>query len=97
MSHYRVRLSGKNFLLKFEDRLQRVGFFTTRFVEAQDSSAAENAGVGLLRSEGRLKPMNDQSDPPRVFVDEVEEVTSDDVPSVVEGFTFFPEEAKVDA
>lgn len=69
-----------------------MGFYTTRSVEAGDPEAAELAAVDLLRGEGQLKPLNERGDPPRVFVDEIEEVDPPHMPSVVEGFTFFPDQ-----
>lgn len=45
-----------------------------------------------LRAEGRLNPLNDPGDPPQVFFEEIEEVSPVDVPAVVQGLTFFPDE-----
>ena len=54
MPHYRVFLNGQNFWLEFDQRRRRVGFFTTRFVEAADQRTAETAAVGALRAERKL-------------------------------------------
>jgi hypothetical protein len=75
----------------------RMGFYTTRFVEAPDPAQAEYAAVDVLRKERKLESLNERDDPPRVFVDEVEEVSAADVPAVVQGFVFFPDERAVDA
>jgi len=74
-----------------EGRPKRMGFFTTRFVEAKNPDEAELAAVDLLRSEGKLKPLNDPSDSPRVFASEIEEIEESDIPPVG-GFAFFPDE-----
>ena len=92
MAYYRLLLNGENFWLNMEGRPRRMGFLTTRFVEAKTPDEAELAAVDLLRSEGRLKPLNDPSDSPRVFATEIEEVEKVDIPPVVRGFTFFPDE-----
>ena len=92
MSYYRVVLNGENFWLQVDGRGQRMGFFTTRFVEAATRQDAELAAVDLLRSEGRLKPLNDSDDLPRVFAGEIEEVDADAVPATVPGFAFFPDD-----
>jgi hypothetical protein len=96
MSHYRVLLHGRNFWLQFEDRRERMGFFTTRFVEARNPEKAEHAALDLLRGEGKLHPLNDRRDPPRIFIDEIEEVDPADVPPVVHSFTFFLDERDAD-
>lgn len=96
MPHYRVLLNGRNFWLRVEDKQERMGFYTTRFVEAGSPEAAELAAVDLLRVEGELKPLNDRRDPPRILVDEIEEVDPANVPQVVQGFTFFLDENEND-
>jgi hypothetical protein len=73
-----------------DGRRQCMGFYTTRFVEASNREDAELKAVDLLRSEGRLKPLNDRDDPPTVSAGEIEEVRPSDVPAIVPGFAFFP-------
>jgi hypothetical protein len=92
MAYFRVLLNGENFWLHMEGRPRCMGFFTTRFVEARTPDEAELAAVDLLRSEGKLKPLNDPSDSPRVFASEIEAIEEADVPPVARGFTFFPDE-----
>jgi hypothetical protein len=74
-----------------------MGFYTTRFVEAANPAAAEYAAVDVLRVEGKLTPLNDGSDPPKVFVGEVEEIDREEVPSIAKGFTFFPDDVEPNA
>ena len=71
-----------------------VGFYTTRFIEAETSEEAEKAAVALIRTDPKLKHsvLNERNDPPMVFVDSNEEVSESDVPDIAQGFTFFPEE-----
>jgi len=97
MAHYRVLVNGVNFWLLVEDTPKRMGFFTTRFVEAASPEEAELAAVDLLRAERKLKPLNERSDPPRVFVEGIEEVLAADIPAVLPGFTFFPDDGETDA
>ena len=92
MPHYRVTLEGENFWLRIDDQPRRMGFFTTRFVEAPGSEQAGPAAVGLLRAEGKLKPLNDPADPPRVRFDEIEEVKQAEVPSVTPGLAYYPDD-----
>jgi hypothetical protein len=69
-----------------------MGFVTNRFVETSTADLAGPAAVDALRAEGRLKPLNDPPDPPQVFFDEIEPVNPVDIPTVVQGLAFFPEE-----
>jgi hypothetical protein len=92
MPYYRVLLQGENFWLQIEESQQRMGFFTTRFVKAETAEEAGKVAIDLIRSEGKLKPLNHPDDPPRVVVNETEEVDQASVPSVVRGFAFFPDE-----
>jgi hypothetical protein len=97
MSHYRVLLRGQNFWLRMEEGTVRMGFLTVRFVKARDAVEAEHAALELFRREGKLAPLNDRGDPPRVFVDEIDDVDPADVPQVVPGLVFFPDEREADA
>jgi hypothetical protein len=92
MTWYRVFLNGQNLWLQLDSSPKRLGFYTTRFVEANDAEHAELVAVKLLREEGKLSALNDRGDPPRVFVERVEEVELADVPAVVPGFTFYPDD-----
>ena len=97
MPHYRVFLNGQNFWLEFDQRRQRVGFYTTRFVEAADRRAAEAAAVGKLRTEGKLAPLNNPADPPRVVAEKIEEMAEGDIPAINPGITFYPDEEPLDS
>lgn len=93
MKKYRVFLHGKNFLIRFDGRKQVVGFYTTRFVEAENPEEAENKAVQLIREDRKLQKvvLNDKSDPPMIFVEEIEEkVSFDGVKLPGTGYTFYP-------
>ncbi len=101
---YRCFIRGENFpgsLAGFAARVEgatavgpheSVGFFVTRFVEADSVEQAEENALILLRAEPKLAP------PPgytptgkaRVFVEEVSEVEVGAVPDPQPGFSFFP-------
>jgi len=70
MPHYRVFLNGRNFSLKVDDRVQRLGFFTLRVVEAADGVEAERLALEMLRQDRWLTDatLNDRSDPPTIHV-----------------------------
>jgi hypothetical protein len=92
MPYYRVFLEGGNFWLQMDAAPQRIGFYTTRFVEAASLDESGKAAIGLLRSTQMLKPLNHPDDPPQILVREIEEVDEADVPSVASGFAFFTDE-----
>ena len=91
MKTFRVFLRGENFLLTFDGRQTRLGFYTTRFVQANNPEGAELIAVDLLRNDKTLRGVaNLRSDPPMVFADKSDEVAADDVADIASGFTFFP-------
>ena len=97
MKKYKVFVRGENFLLNFDGVNQKFGFYTTRFVEAEDEEAAEYAVMDLLRGDPQLvrSVSNEDSDPPMMFAEEIEELESFKgftVPGA--GFTFYPAESK---
>src|SRR4030095_16316522 len=71
MPYYRVFLEGGNFWLQMDAAPQRIGFYTTRFVEAASLDESGKAAIGLLRSTQMLKPLNHPDDPPQILVREI--------------------------
>lgn len=95
MKNFRVLVRGQNFLINLDDVDQKVGFYTTRFVEAQNQEAAEYAVMDMLRDDPKLAKgvLNDKSDPPMMYAEEVEEIDSFkglQLPGT--GFAFYPDE-----
>lgn len=95
MRKYIVRLEGRNFLIQNLDtaRPRKLGFFTTRLVEAPDSESAEVCAIDLARMElaSLQVVLNDSADPPTIKVDEMWEVEQFDGEPPGKGFTFYPE------
>ena len=92
---FRVFVRGKNFLIKLDDVEKKLGFYTTRFVEAQNEEAAEYVVMDLLRGDPKLAKgvLNDKSDPPMMYAEEVEELDSfAGLPVPGQGFAFYPDE-----
>jgi len=96
MPHYRVKLAGENFRLTFEGKAMKLGFLTTRLVEAQDKTQAELSAVQLIREDPKLAGvLNERADPPMIYCEGIEEIEPFDPTSAVQlGFTFYPEEAQ---
>jgi len=93
MKNYKVSVYGENFLMNLEGVKQKLGFYTTRFVEASDEEEAEYAVMDLLRTELASDVLNQESDSPMMYVEEIEELKSfDGFPYPGTGFSFFPTE-----
>jgi hypothetical protein len=97
MKKFRIFVRGENFLINLDGVNQKLGFYTTRFVEADDEEAAEYAVMDLLRSDPKLVKgvLNEESDPPMMYAEEIEELQSfETFPIPAHGFTFYPEEGE---
>jgi hypothetical protein len=95
MKKFRVLLEGRNLLINSQEGLKKMGFYTTRFIEAGSPKQAENLSVELIKNDSKLKKsiLNDQADPPMIYVDSLDELTSfgdNAVPG--SGYTFYLEE-----
>ena len=74
-----------------------MGFYTTRFVEAEDEKAAEYAVMDLLRSDPKLvkSVLNERADPPIMYMEEIEELESfKGYPLRGTGFVFYREKSE---
>jgi hypothetical protein len=99
MKKFKVIVRGEGFLINIDDLDQKRGFYTVRFVEAQDAVAAEYAVMDMLRDDPKLTKgvLNDKSDPPMMYAEEVEEIDSfEGFPLKATGFVWYPEEKERD-
>ena len=97
MNKYRVSLQGENFLLSFDGKPEKHGFYTTRFVEANDPKEAETISINLIRNDPDLKAavLNKQGDPPMIYTKEIEELINfKDIEPPGGGYTFYPENSE---
>ena len=100
MKKYRLFVCGENFIFKVDDEEQRLGFYTTVFIEAENEEEAELKAIDLIRNDPKLKDgvLNPKSDPPMMFVEEVEEVecfVGEGLPRT--GFAFFTHDKAIGA
>jgi hypothetical protein len=94
MPHYKVMINGRNFLVEMDGRVAKYGFYTFRFVEAADPTAAEYAAVQMIRETQRLRGLirNASEDPPVMDVTSIDEVET--LPPLEErepGFVWYEE------
>jgi len=94
LTHYKVSLNGENFWLEMEGKHSRMGFYTTRYVVAQNEQEAENNAVQMLRDDPTLKNiLNDKSDPPMIYCEGIEVIDTFEPSTVVNpGYVFYPGE-----
>lgn len=91
MPMFGVMLRGENFPLKkgIKNRNQLKGFYTTRWVEADNPFEAELAAVGLVRADEQWKRVPPQRFPaPKIFLEDLWEVNAIDSPG--QGYSFYP-------
>ncbi|MFQ5464548.1 MAG: hypothetical protein ACE5EI_01335 [Thermodesulfobacteriota bacterium] len=74
MRKFEVCIRGRNFLIKRDGKVKRTGFYSARFVEADDMSVAVGLAMDSLRDALADVVVNDPSDPPVMNVEDVEEV-----------------------
>jgi hypothetical protein len=95
MRKFLVRLNGRNFLaLLNNDTPRKCGFYSNRYVEADDERAAELAAVNQLRAKESLVSVvrNPPDDPPLIHLVEITEIASfDGVKSLDQGIIWYPE------
>jgi hypothetical protein len=73
MRGWKVLLNGQNYLFESEGRKRKMGFYTTRFVEAETAEIAKSVAIMAVHELPKLRiVLNDPSDPPRVEAESVE-------------------------
>jgi hypothetical protein len=92
---FRAFIHGVNFHIRDGDtqQVEPLGFYVTAFVEAHSAEDAELAAVALLRDAPKLRGqvLNTPEDPPRMFVEEIEELSEwpADCVHPLSGFAFY--------
>lgn len=94
MKKYRIFINGKNFLIEINGALAKHGFYTNRYVEANDERDAELQAMDMIRKREGLKNAvrNAEGDPPMMYAEEIHELNDfDEVESFEEGLAWYPE------
>lgn len=94
MKDFCVLIRGENFFVKLEDAARLYGFYTSRTVRAADHAGAEALAIESIRRDDRLRGMvlNDPSDPPRLFAEEITEASSS-ATTETSGLAWFQDES----
>jgi hypothetical protein len=78
MATYLVCLNGKNFLIDSKEGPRKKQFRSTRLVEAENKNLAETLARELISKDSRIQNfvLNEESDPPEIYLDSVSEVSA---------------------
>ncbi len=91
MKWYKCTIAGENVPGELISEDKEIGFFTTRFVEAETPEAAEISALAILKEDKSIR-LPDGMLPnrkARVYFEEIIEVPTSDIPDVQTGFTFY--------
>ena len=90
MPKYKIFFHGKNLYANIDGKMEKVGFYTTRVVEAETSVAAEIKAQQALEEEAKVKDLisNCRDQPPIFCVEEMEELENE-VEFERTGFAFY--------
>jgi hypothetical protein len=78
MATYLVCLNGQNFLIDSKEGPRKKQFRSTRLVEAENKNLAETLARELISKDSRIQNfvLNEESDPPEIYLDSVSEVSA---------------------
>ncbi len=95
MNKYKVMLRGENFLIKFEDKVENLGFYTTRVVNANSAEEAESRAIDLIRNDEELlsvvQRVSDLN--PKIYLESITEASRWQRLGG-KGYTFWPMESE---
>jgi hypothetical protein len=76
MPSYEVELNGQNFWLEVDGAPKRMGFYVLRYAEASTPQDAVQAAIKSIRShESLANVLNDRSDPPKIYAEDIIELS----------------------
>ena len=94
MPKYQLLIRGENFLIQAEGKIEKFGFYTSRWVEATSPTEGEKSVIELIKQDSSLKGviLNPERDPPVLYVEEINEIESfAGVDPPGSGYSFFAE------
>jgi len=97
MSWFRVLVEGRHVKMDVASECRYVGFFVTRFVNAETPTLAGALAISAVRADPKLDGLilNDDDDPPVLSVEEIEDVPEADVLKDGPGFVIYPDENSI--
>ena len=95
IKRFKVKLHGKNFLLNLDGEPKKFGFYSTRFVKAENPQEAEKIAVILTHQNPNLRKtvLNETDDRPKIKLEEIKEISflKFFAKKSTTDFTFYPE------
>jgi hypothetical protein len=92
MKKYSVLVHGQNYLIPIDGEIENLGFYTTRYVEAEDSNLAEFNAVEIIRNDAELNETlkNSDDNPPMLLAEEITELKNfGEVDPPGSGYSFY--------
>jgi hypothetical protein len=95
MAWYLASINGRNFLLDFDGKIARYGFYQAVLVQGADLAEAETNAIGFVKSDEELQQLvkNERTDPPMLFLDSYQELDQSELPPPPKGRTYYPEKS----
>ena len=92
MPVFRCFIRGENFPGSLLGQAEPIGFFATRFVEAESPAEAELAALALLRQDPTFNAVGpeDRMEDAKVYFEEIDEEPADSECGPGKGLSFFP-------
>ena len=94
MNDYQVFIHGTNFLVESDLNLEKHGFFTNVYVQADSEEQAELTAIDTLRQNQSLRKLmrNKMGDPPMMFAEEILEISNfDEIEPKQQGLSWYLE------
>ena len=96
MKRFKVKLHGKNFFLNLDGEPRKFGFYSTRFVRAENPEEAERIAVILTHQNQNLRKtlLNQNDDPPKINLEGIKEISflKFFAKKSATDFTFYPQD-----
>ena len=92
MQHYQVQLRGENYRIRINGKKELYGFYTTRYISANDPDTAELEAVRTIQEDNQLNEtlLNRRWHPkPMIYLEEMYEIEEADIESKP-GYAWFP-------
>jgi hypothetical protein len=95
---YKILLEGKNLVMSVDGQIQKLGFYTTRSIMANNEDEAIKLAVELIKNDPKIirNILNEKNIPPYIYAKEIQEADSfDEEMEINPGYVFFPEEDEI--
>lgn len=94
MPTYALQMNGQNFLIEMDGKNLKHGFYQNFILQGKDEEEVELKAAELIRSSKELQNMtlNEEADPPMIFLDEIDELVENEPEDTSQGRVWYCEE-----